>query len=286
MEYIYSIIYWWSYGVFPFLLWVYLLRRKVHVIVSLISLLLSIVFISSRFIEPQLILTKIHKVDVWFESRIALIADTHIWAYKWKYFLERVVKKLNSMNVDMVLIAGDLTYEPDVYKLESLFSSLWEIEHRAFWVLWNHDVEKPGPPLREELIEALDYPNLVFLNNNIVRYNWIYIVWLWSHWNREDDTSLLESLSPQNDVITLMHNPDSVETFPDWISDIALAGHTHGWQVRLPFLYKKVIPTRWDFDRWLGTHNENKLFITSWLGEVWLPLRFLNPPVIDILELY
>jgi predicted MPP superfamily phosphohydrolase len=82
-----------------------------------------------------------------------------------------------------------------------------------------------------------------------------------------------------------MHNPDSLEKFPESISDLALAGHTHGWQIRIPILYKKVIPTLWSYDKWYTQEKKSKLFITSGLWEVWLPMRFLNPPVIDVINL-
>jgi uncharacterized protein len=57
----------------------------------------------------------------------------------------------------MVFIAGDLTYRPpiDVDQMEELFQPLADLRVPIYMVLGNHDVEKPGPKLRTELVQAL-----------------------------------------------------------------------------------------------------------------------------------
>jgi len=61
---------------------------------------------------------------------------------------------------------------------------------------------------------------------------------------------------------------------------LTLAGHTHGGQIRIPYLYKKVIPVRGDvlWDQGLYSFKNEKVFVTSGIGEIGLPMRFLIPP--------
>lgn len=264
---------------------IFLFIKKRSVFVGWI-ILFTLLFIYARFIEPQIIIKREREIEVGFSSQIALISDLHIWKYKWKNFLKRIVKEINSLDVEYIFIAWDLTYEPDVEQLRDIFSPLSQSSKKVFWVLGNHDVERPGPKLREELIEAMDYENIVFLNNQVVSLSEFNLVWLGSHWNNEDDTKILDTFSEQDNVVTLLHNPDSVNNFPEGLSDITFAGHTHGGQIRIPFLYKKVIPTVWDFDRGYSVEDTGKLYISSGVWEIGLPLRFLNPPVIDIITLY
>ncbi len=88
----------------------------------------------------------------------------------------------------------------------------------------------------------------------------------------------------------LTHNPDTALSYaPNHYPDLTLAGHTHGGQVRIPYLYKRMIPVLgvdilWD--QGLYRYKNGQVFVTSGIGEVGLPLRFLIPPVIDVLELY
>lgn len=279
-----ELIFYGSYLVFPtviLILWI----KKIPLFLKIIGILLCVLFTYARFIEPQYIRVQHTTIPLWFETKIALIADLHIGKYKKQAYVDKIVRKLNTLDVDMVLIAGDFTYYPDEWDLQELFAPFKEIQHTTYWVLWNHDVEQPGPPLRAELIEALDYPQIHHINNQVVELDGFTLVWLWSHWNREDDVTLLKQYTAEDNVIVLAHNPDTISKYSNSSADITLVGHTHGGQIRIPWLYKKVIPTRWDFDRWLTHEVQGTLYITAWIWETGLPMRFLNPPTIDVLHI-
>ena len=61
---------------------------------------------------------------------------------------------------------------------------------------------------------------------------------------------------------------------------------THGGQVKIPFLYQKAIHTKYPFVQGLYKWSPVPVFVTSGVGETGVPFRFLNPPVIDILDLH
>ena len=70
--------------------------------------------------------------------------------------------------------------------------------------------------------------------------------------------------------------------------DLVLAGHTHGGQIRLPFIGAvPTLPTAIDdsYDKGLFQFDSFKLFITSGLGEVGPRARLFNPPEIVKLKL-
>lgn len=280
-----EIILYWSYLVFPFIAFL-IFYKKLHKIARIIFILFSILFIYSRFIEPQLITVNTTEINVWFESKIVLIADTHLWVYKGKAFLKRVVEKINNIpDVDYVFIAWDLTWNPEIKDLWKIFKPLQNLNKPTYWVLWNHDVERPGPKLRWELKDILDSYWLHYLNNNVVELENFTLLWLGSNWNNEDDVSLLNNYKESDNILVLAHNPDTTSKYTNNNADLTLAWHTHGWQLRIPVIYKSVIPTKWDFDKWLTQEENTQLFITSWLWETAIPMRIFNPPVIEILEL-
>ncbi len=292
-----NIIFYWSYLVFPFLLfcifqyknWKTLKNTKK--IILIILTILSFLFIQARFIEPNIITIQNTKISLWLEKsiKIALIADLHLWVYADEYILEKTVNKINEItDIDYVLIAWDLTLfdeKKDEKYIEELFSAIRNIEPPVYWVLWNHDVQKPWPDVRKELISVLEDIWVQFLNNTSVKLWEVTLLWLWSNWWWEDDVSLLDSLNDDDKVIVLTHNPDTTSKYINSHADITLSWHTHGWQIKIPYLYKKVIPTKWEFDEWLTQERYTQLFITSWIWTTWLPFRFLNPPVIDVLEI-
>ena len=248
-------------------------------------------FFDARFIEPNYISVQKTKINIWLEKevKIALISDIHLGIYKKWDFAEKIVKKLNSLeNIDYIFIAWDLTYLDEnkkEYDLEKLFWAFKNIKKPVYWVLWNHDVELPWPKIREQLVSKLNKYNFNFLNNKIIELEEFNLVWLWSNWAREDDINILKNIKNNKKNIILTHNPDTTLKYKNKKSNLTLCWHTHWWQVRIPFLYKLVLPVVWNFDKWFTQEKNTQLFVTSGLWIIWLHFRFLNPPVIDILEI-
>ena len=280
-----EIIFYGSFLVFPFILF-FIFFKKINIFIRIFFILLSVLFIWMRFIEPQIIIVKNEKIEVGFESKIILISDLHLGKYKTEKFLSKAVEKINNLEADYVFIAGDFTYQPELKDLEKLFAPIWEINKPVYWVLWNHDVEKPGPKLRDELKTVLDNLWTNYLNNTTVNLGTFTLVGLGSNWNSEDDTSLLQEFAASDNIIVLAHNPDTTLKYSNNVADLTLVGHTHGWQLRIPGLYKSVIPTTGTFDKWFSQEASTKLYVSSWIWETAIPMRFLNFPEIVVLELY
>lgn len=291
------IIFYWSYLVFPFILYLFytiykiikrwdVLKWKKQNFFVFIFLILSIIFIDARFIEPNLVLVNKTQINLWFKTKVVLISDLHLWFFEWSHFLENIVNKINKLDVEYVFIAWDLTYifdeEKDLYKL---LLPLKDIDKEVYFVLWNHDIWIPWLDIRKDLVSTLKELWINVLNNEAIKLKDFYLLWLWDNWGDEDDISLIDNFSETDNLIVMTHNPDTITRINNKVPDLVLCWHTHWWQIRLPFLYKKVIPTIWSFDKWLSIEKWKELFITWWLWIIWLPFRFLNPPVIDILDI-
>jgi len=275
-------IYYGSWLAFPLSYWFW--KRKKY-----IMLLLALLFIYARFIEPKILLVHHYKINTGFKAKYALIADMHLGIYNNSSIMQRVVDKINKENVDAVLIAGDFTYEPQFDDMKELFASLSKIKVPVFAVLGNHDCQRPGPDIRAKLEKVLKSLGVKVITNKAVKLNNVTILGLGSLWAGDDDLTLLDKYSKKENLIVLTHNPDTVLDYKaNYHPDLTLAGHTHGGQVRIPYIYKKVIPVRGDiiWDQGLYNYKNQKVFVTSGIGEIGLPLRFLIPPTVDILELY
>jgi hypothetical protein len=96
--------------------------------------------------------------------------------------------------------------------------------------------------------------------------------------------------------IVLSHTPDAVEEAARRGIDLVLAGHTHGGQVRLPFLgaltTRSAIGRR--YDRGLFTWPADPprpdgagtlLYVNAGVGTSILPVRFFDPPVYAVIDL-
>lgn len=287
----YLLLYW-SYLVFPFLFYLFyrLIKKKKFSKPWVIFFILSIFFIYIRFVEPNIIIIKEEKIEVWFKANFVLISDLHLWFFKNKYFLQRIIDKINKIeDIDAVLIPWDFLYNlsPNT-DLNKIFSPFKNLKIPVYATLWNHDSWFPWPYMKDKLLIALKNNNVNLLENKAMRLRNknVILLWLWDYVEWEDHVSLLKDFKKQNNLVVITHTPDTVIYYEvNDNADLTVTWHTHWWQVRVPFLYKHIIPCKWDFDEGFYTLFWNKIFVSSWLWEVWLPMRLAIPPTIYKLSL-
>ncbi len=293
---IHELIYYLSYISFPFLIYLLyiLIKKREYKKLSTNSFALylfifgTVLFIYSRFIEPNMIYINKIEIDVGFKGKLVVISDTHLGIYKGRGFLDRVVNKINEIeDVDATIIAGDLTYHADDEQLEYLFEPLKKIKSPVFVVFGNHDYLGPNPPNLKKLREAVSKNSAIFLENSVdfLKTKNIKIVGLGDKWSRNDDISVLEQFSNSDNIVVVTHNPDTTIKYSNKIADLTISGHTHGGQIRIPFIYEKFIPSEFKFNKGFYNTKNGKLFVSSGVGEIGLPMRFLVPPTIDVLIL-
>jgi predicted MPP superfamily phosphohydrolase len=264
-----------------------IIKNKILLILSILVVLGSLLFIYSRFIEFNMLRVKTTEIEVGFSGKVAVVADIHLGEYNKEKFLKKIVDRINKIeNLDAVLIPGDFTEYPSE-DLESLFSPLKDLKYPIYAILGNHDIGLPGPPIREELEKVLtnNNVNLIYNNSLKIENKDIIILGLGSRYTDEDDTSKIDEFKKEDNLIVMAHNPDTVYKYENSIADLTVSGHTHGGQIRIPFLYKFIIPCVHDFDEGLYNVNSNKVFVSAGVGVVGLPMRLGVPPTIDILEL-
>ena len=256
-------------------------------ILIVLFVLANLVTVWAAYAEPNMIMVQNHRIETGFQSKFVLISDTHLGEWKKQDYLKRVVNKINEQpDIEAVLIAGDLAYHPKKEKIDKIFAPIKDIKYPTYAVLGNHDVEKPGEPIRKELNKAMDKHGVTMLQNQIVELDSFTLVGLGAFMADEDEVEILEGLEDKN-TIALAHNPDTTLRYNQTIfADLTLTGHTHCGQVRIPYIYKPLIPTQGDFDKGLYNLEKGKLFITCGVGEIGMPLRLFNPPTIEVIETF
>ena len=123
--------------------------------------LLSSLLIYARFIEPHIVQVKHHQYRLHPDReftrpiKLAVVADMHVGLFSGhERQLKTIVKKLNQQQPDLVVVAGDWTYEPENRLVQEL-AILREIHAPVYSVPGNHDEQYPGPPIQALLKQAL-----------------------------------------------------------------------------------------------------------------------------------
>jgi predicted MPP superfamily phosphohydrolase len=284
-------IYYGSWLIWPFIGWLIwrLRQRRARLLVSLL-LVASLLFAWAHFAEPQQIRVQETTLSgTGAQLRLTLVSDIHLGVYKNSDYLQRLIDRINTLQADAVVIAGDFTYEPNGHSLTEMFAPLSQLRLPAYAVLGNHDQQRPGPDIDTELRAALTANRIQIIEGKTVTLRGARLAGLGDHWANKDDASFLGTAPNVLPTIVLAHNPDSAINLDPSVVALVLAGHTHGGQIRIPWLYQHAIPSSYGFDRgeqMLRTpHGPVRVFTTAGTGEIGLPMRLFNPPTIDVLNL-
>ena len=261
---------------------------------SIFIFLLSCVLIYARFVEPHFVRVQHQQYSLNPEQKmqrpvkIALIADLHIGLFSGhERQLKTIVKKINQQQPDLVVVAGDWTYEPE-NKLAEELETLKQIEAPVYSVNGNHDEQYPGPPIQQLLRHALSVNNVIDIEGQIVEFDEFRLLGVGDLWAGKTDMRYLPDLPQDKPWIILSHNPDTVDMVPKLPTrPLMLSGHTHGGQVELPWLTNYIMKKVSILGHKKGMYNHENadVFVTVGTGMVGVPFRFFVPPTIDIIEL-
>lgn len=231
--------------------------------------------------------------------RIVQISDLHFGHYAEESYLRAVVAQINALAPDLVLLTGDFVSEltfGDCRRSARLSIPCAEIlsgiQCPSRWaVLGNHD-QLVGPEIVANALQSHGFP---VLQNDYAAFEhrgarlWIAGVRSASESEPDLRAALPDPIRASGDpVILLVHEPD----FADEVDlyggvDLALSGHTHGGQVRLPPFGalklppggRKYIQGLFQFPRGL------QLYVNRGIGAMKLPIRFLCRPEITLITL-
>ncbi len=296
-SFVHLLVFYLSYLLFPlFLFNLYATwQQQLSLHQSIFIFLLSSVLIYARFIEPHLIRVrhlsyKLSASQTAFKKpvRVALIADLHVGLFSGhERQLRLVAEKINQQQPDLVVVAGDWTYEPE-NRLEQELAILKTIHAPIYSVTGNHDEQYPGPPIQALLHRALENNHVMDIESKIVEFDEFRLIGVGDLWAGKTDMRILPQLPQDKPWLILSHNPDTVDMVPELSQrPLMLSGHTHGGQVELPWLTNYIMKkvSILGHKHGLYSHENADVFVTVGIGMVGVPFRFRVPPTIDIIEL-
>lgn len=223
--------------------------------------------------------------------RALLISDIHVAGPDMSpRRLASIVRQINALAPDVVLIAGDLVsdkrFATRYYSLVEAVAPLSKLRPRlgTFAVLGNHDYMRNAPEARAALAAA----GVTVLDNEAARAGPLAIGGLDDAFTGHDDVAatVAEMRKLGGVPVVLSHSPDP---FPKMPADIGLmlAGHTHCGQIRLPLIGAPTYMSRHGDRYGCGIVRENgkTLIVSAGLGTSMLPLRLGAVPDMWLIEI-
>ena len=219
--------------------------------------------------------------------KIVHISDIHYGSLP-KGKLEDVVNEINTIKPDIVVFTGDLYDEFSVLTddtKDDIVNQLSKINTTLgkYSVKGNHDYSQDG---YEDIMKRSGFIDL-YNSSKIIYYNGtepIEIVGYPSY--LMEDPNYDYELSDYY-KIALIHEPDAIENIQDKGFDLVLAGHSHGGQIRLPFvgdIYEPAGSKKYH-DEYYKVNNTD-LYVSYGLGEVMWNIRFFDRPSINLYRMH
>jgi len=221
--------------------------------------------------------------------RVLHVSDLHL-GRSLPGFAENARRLLGGVETDLCLLTGDFRYGhfgPSDRAAEDVCRVLSGVCAAAGFhaVLGNHDTLIIG--------EMLEARGIRVLMNEGARVEMRgESVWLAGvddpHLHRAADlTAALEGRPPGLFTILLAHSPECVAGAARAGVDLYLCGHTHGGQIRLPFLGGVHINVREGRRQALGVWSEGDMcgHTSPGLGTTDMPVRFRCPPEATLITL-
>ena len=265
-------------------------------IIGVLFLIILVVYL--LFIEPfHIVLERrnifLKKLPSNFDGlKIIQISDLHSKKFGKKE--KRILEIISQQKVDFLFITGDIN-EACTSKIKSN-SEFWEELGKTnpscvYAVFGNHlyDDEKINPIVLKNILEK---SGVEVLNNESIKleregeYIWLLGV-NDPHTNHHNLSKALQRVDSFSTKILLAHSPEIIDDLKTGDVDLILTGHTHGGQVRIPYIRPFWVPTnyRGKYERGLFKIKGAYMYVNRGIGTKKLPIRFNSSPEITLFTL-
>lgn len=268
-------------------------------IIFFILLTFTLILLYMHFIGTKGLLVREYKVESsrlpesFHGFKVVHFSDLHYLTTIKEKEVKKLVDKINELRPDVIVFTGDLISQDKIVpkdKLNFLINELNRLEATTgkYTVKGNHDY---AHNYYEKVFNETDFKQLnnsyelIYYKGNVP----ILITGTNSCLQRDCDIGSSFNYNETDNIytISLFHEPDIIDsminTYP---IDLALAGHSHNGQIRIPFLgalvkanYGKKYPNE------SYQLNHTQLFVSGGLGTSKCELRWFNHPSINLYRL-
>lgn len=221
---------------------------------------------------------------------IAHLSDLHYGPYVSYEHLARAVQMTNALKPEVIVVTGDFVNSSWKY-IQPCAELLGQLQAPlgVFAVMGNHDywvgyLNLTLRSLRENGVHLLRNQAVPLTRGRST----MYLVGLDDLWLELADLRRALSAVPHNACkVVLMHEPDYADVCAQAEVDLQLSGHSHGGQVRLPFLGPLILPKFGEkYPMGLArAGNFTQVYTTRGVGVLPPAIRINCPPEITLLTL-
>jgi predicted MPP superfamily phosphohydrolase len=218
--------------------------------------------------------------------RVAALGDIHFDPIYEDVYLAEVATSLTALEADLIAYTGDF-FTGTARRAQDLAAILSQAKARlgSYAVLGNHDYLVG----RDLVTRALDRMGICVLRNESVPIpdeNHVYLTGLDSFFYGQPDRQIFARTPDDSRHITFVHEPDAFVQLTDPRMALQVSGHTHGGQIRAPYVGALVLP-KWGrlFQQGLYGRDPHWLYVNRGIGTLKPHVRYHCRPEITVFEI-
>jgi predicted MPP superfamily phosphohydrolase len=250
-----------------------------------IALIVYGVFFETRRLKVTRYREKlVHHPGAWI--RLVFLSDFHAGAFRPKSWYERIATEAQALDPDVLFLVGDFV-DSTVDGLQDLKTLADVRAHLGrYFILGNHDYLDRPHEVRKEL-KRWGIADLT--NSQVTLKKEGHVLQLSALDDHLYGVSSIPPLRASKELphVTIVHGPDAIVDFSHGDTDLMVAGHTHGGQIRLPFVGPLApLPSKLGriADKGRKVLNGIPLIISQGLGESDVRARLFCPAEIVVVE--
>ena len=276
-------------------------RSRFGCLARIITFLVLVVMLIYPFAEPFML--EVENVTLTSgdlpadigQLRIVYLSDIHQGAFFSQSRVDSLVKRINALNADLVLLGGD--YAEDSDGAVAFFRSLPNIHARygVYAIMGNHDRTVPEsnlqtmqtimiakgitPVVNDVIPVRIGVSNIYIAGIDDVNTGWPDLSGVAAR-TRAEDYVIFLSHSPE--VIPDAHKCADMNGRRGWF-DLGLFGHTHGGQIALIGQYLGIAKVPAQYEQGWIVENRINMLISRGVGTSVLPVRIGRRPQIHVI---
>ena len=174
--------------------------------------------------------------------RITQISDYHSNRF---IDTDKLLNEIKKFNPHFIVLTGDIIDErtEDIGLALELMEGLLQINKNIFYVMGNHELDSID---RDRFIFKLNEMGVTVLNNENrvldIQGEKVNICGVTFFTSKRDYEKALDGIDFNNYTILLSHSPNRPINYHSGQEDLIISGHTHGGQIRLPFIGAIIVP--------------------------------------------
>ncbi|MEN6372090.1 MAG: metallophosphoesterase [Armatimonadota bacterium] len=217
--------------------------------------------------------------------RVVQMSDLHLGSTTPNDIISKAVDMANSARPDIVALTGDfVTYHESASVPLSKILSRLHPRIVTYAVLGNHDYDVG----KKIVTDALNKCGIqVLVNRSMQPVRGLYIVGMDDpHGGKPDAVAAFRGIDENKCYIMLAHTPEQVYRLKGR-HGLLLTGHTHGGQVRLPWMSGRMVPGYVNGRYIAGWYLDGDLrtYVNRGIGMTNAPIRFRCRPEVTVFVL-